>query len=133
MLCCLLSRSVVSDSLRPHGQPPLSLGILQARTLEWVAMPSCRGSSRPRDPTQVFLIAGGFFTSRVTREAQEYWCGQLIPALELPDPGVEPGCPALQVDSLPTELPGKPTGRRNIRIPIRRVSCVLHFRVNYIE
>ena len=26
----------------------------------------------------------------------------------LPDPGIEPGCPALQVDSLPTELPGKP-------------------------
>ena len=28
-------------------------GILQARTLEWVAMPSSRGSSRPRDQTQV--------------------------------------------------------------------------------
>ena len=28
---------------------PLSLGILQARILEWVAMPSPRGSSRPRD------------------------------------------------------------------------------------
>ena len=26
---------------------------------------------------------------------------------DLPDPGVEPGSPALQVDSLPTELPGK--------------------------
>ena len=27
-------------------------GIFQARILEWVAMPSSRGSSRPRDPTQ---------------------------------------------------------------------------------
>ena len=29
------------------------MGILQARTLEWVAMPSSRGSSPPRDQTQV--------------------------------------------------------------------------------
>ena len=40
-------------------------GILQARILEWVAVPS-------------------------------------------PNPGIEPGSPALQADSLPTELPGKP-------------------------
>ena len=30
-------------------QAPLSMGILQARILEWVAMPSSRGSSQPRD------------------------------------------------------------------------------------
>ena len=44
-------------------------GILQARILEWVAMPFSRGSSQPRDHTR---------------------------------------SPALQVDSLPAELPGKP-------------------------
>ena len=38
-------------------------GILQARRLEWVAMPSSRGSSRPRDRTHVSCIAGGFFTT----------------------------------------------------------------------
>jgi len=38
-------------------------GILQARILEWVAFPFSRGSSQPRDQTQVSLIAGGFFTS----------------------------------------------------------------------
>ena len=38
-------------------------GILQARILEWVAFPFPRGSSQPRDQTQVFHIAGGFFTS----------------------------------------------------------------------
>ena len=38
-------------------------GILQARTLEWVAFPVSRGSSQPRDQTQVFHVAGGFFTS----------------------------------------------------------------------
>ena len=38
-------------------------GILQARILEWVAFPFARGSSQPRDQTQVSHIAGGFFTS----------------------------------------------------------------------
>ena len=38
-------------------------GILQARILEWVAFPFSRGSSQPRDRTQVSGIAGGFFTS----------------------------------------------------------------------
>ena len=38
-------------------------GILQARTLEWVAFPFSRGSSQPRVWTQVCHIAGGFFTS----------------------------------------------------------------------
>ena len=47
-------------------------GILQARILERVAFPFCRGSSQPRDRTQVSHIAGGFFTSWATREAQEY-------------------------------------------------------------
>ena len=37
-------------------------GILQGRTLEWVAFPSSRGSFQPRDRTQVSCIAGGFFT-----------------------------------------------------------------------
>ena len=32
---------------------------------------------------------------------------------DLPDPGIEPGCPALQVGSLPTELSGKPHRYRN--------------------
>ena len=36
--------------------------ILQARILEWVAIPFSRGSSQPRDQTQVSHIAGGFFT-----------------------------------------------------------------------
>ena len=45
------------------------LGILQARILAWVAFPFSRGFSQPRDGTQVSHIAGGFFTSWVTREA----------------------------------------------------------------
>ena len=69
----------MSDSLRPHGlvalRAPLSIRILQARIVEWVAMPSSRGSSLPRD---------------------------------LSNPGIEPRSPALQMDSLPSEPPGKP-------------------------
>ena len=52
-------------------------GLLQARILEWVAFPFSRKSSQPRDRTQVSHIAGGFFTSWATREAQEYWLGSL--------------------------------------------------------
>ena len=37
--------------------------ILQARKMEWVAIPFSRGSSQPRDQTQVSGIAGRFFTS----------------------------------------------------------------------
>ena len=71
MLCCAY-RSVVSDSATPRTvvrQDPLSMGILQARILEWVAMPSCR---------------------------------------DLPNPGIKPRSPTLQVDFLPTEPAGKP-------------------------
>ena len=50
-------------------------GILQARILEWVAMPSSRGSSQSRDQTQVSCTIGRFFTIWATREAQEYWSG----------------------------------------------------------
>ena len=51
--------------------------ILQARILEWVVFPFSRGSSQPRDRTQVSWIAGSFFTSWATKEAQEYWSGSL--------------------------------------------------------
>ena len=60
----------MSDPLRPHGlySPPGSPvhGILQARILEWVAMPFSRGSSWPGDQTCLSCgscTAGGFFTT----------------------------------------------------------------------
>ena len=37
-------------------------GILQARILEWVAIPFSRGSSQPRDRTRVSCITSRFFT-----------------------------------------------------------------------
>ena len=49
--CAVLSHSVVSDSATPWEghQAPLSIGILQAKILEWVAIPSSSDSS-PRSP-----------------------------------------------------------------------------------
>ena len=44
-------------------------GILKARILEWVAIPFSRGSSQPRERTQVSHFAGQFFTSWATRKA----------------------------------------------------------------
>ena len=50
-------------------------GIIQARILEWIAMPSSRGSSWPRDRTCISHVSCidrwvGFFTTSATREAQ---------------------------------------------------------------
>ena len=71
-LCCaVLSRSVKSDSLQPHGLTRL------------------------------------FYAWRFSR--QEYLSGLLRPPPgDLPNPGIEPRSPTLQVDSLPSDLPGKP-------------------------
>ena len=44
-------------------------GILQAKILEWVAFPFSRGSSQPRNRTQVSCVAGRFFTNWAIREA----------------------------------------------------------------
>ena len=88
-------------------QAPLFMGILQAKILEWIAMPSSSGSAQPRDQNQV----GAFFTIWATREAQEHESGWPIPPpKDLPDPGIKLGSPALQADSLPAELPGKLLG-----------------------
>ena len=59
-------------------------GILQARILEWVAIPFSRGSSQPRDQTQAFRIAG-----------------------------IKPRPSALQANSLPAEPPGKPNWKNH--------------------
>ena len=65
------SCSAVPNSCYPMNcSPPGSsvCGISQARILEWVAIPSSRGSSQPRDLTQVSPIAGRFFTIWAARQ-----------------------------------------------------------------
>ena len=57
----------------------------------------------------VSRTAGGFFMGGATREAQEHWSGWPIPFPgEFPNPGIEPGSLALQVDALPAKLPENP-------------------------
>ena len=74
LLCCAVLYWAVSQSCPILCDPmDCSLpgspvhGILQARTLEWIAMLSSRGSSQPRDRTQVSHVAGGFFTDWATK------------------------------------------------------------------
>ena len=66
------------DSSPPGSSVP---GILQARILEWVAMPSSRESSQPWDQIQISCIAGRFFASWATREV--YWLLLLLLLLSL--------------------------------------------------
>ena len=88
------------DSLQPWDS--------SGRILEWLAFPFSRGSSQPRDWTQASCIAGGFFTSWATREARNTGVVAYPFSNDLPHPGIKLGSSALQVDSLPTELSGKP-------------------------
>ena len=53
-----------------HPMDYIFHGILQARILEWIAVPFSGGSSQPMDHTQVSCIVGGFLISWATREAQ---------------------------------------------------------------
>ena len=64
------------------------MGILQARVLEWVAMPSSRGSSQPRDRPWLSCIVGRFLTTAAAAKSLQ-------------------SCPTL-CDSRDGSLPGSP-------------------------
>ena len=95
-------------------QAPLSMGILQARILEWIVMPISRWSSQPRDWTQVSCIGGGFFTIWAPREAQF-----ILKGLNLCSPGDCPRCgswrtyPCMSVHP-PTPQPLSPGGSMGV-------------------
>ena len=80
LLLCLFAQLCLTlcDPMDSSLQALLSMRILQAGILEWVAMPSSRGTSRPRNQTDVSFIAGGFITSWATREAPDVlWWAQI--------------------------------------------------------
>ena len=82
------SCSVMSKYLWPHGLEPTRLlcpWMLQARLLEWAAIPFSGGSSCPRGWTQVPCTAGRFFIVWATREALS-WKPQPTNTIMLPDP-----------------------------------------------
>jgi len=106
--CTVLSHSVVSDfvtSWTVACQAPLSMGILQARILEWVTMSSSRESSQPMEWTQVSCFSGRFFISWATREALPVYSVQfshLVMSDSLWPQGLQhsrPPCPAPEVYS----------------------------------
>ena len=70
-VCVLVTQSCPTLCNPKNCSPPGSSvhGILQARMLEWVAIPFSRGSSRPMDQTQVSCITGRFFTIGAIGEA----------------------------------------------------------------
>ena len=69
--CVLVSQACPTLCDPMDCSPPGSSvhGILQARILEWVAIPFSRGSSWPRDQIQASCTAGRFFTIWASREA----------------------------------------------------------------
>ena len=68
VLCLVTQLCLTLSNLQGTLACQAPLSILQARILEWVAMPSSRGSSQPRDQTQVSCIAGRLFTIWATRK-----------------------------------------------------------------
>ena len=72
LACVLVTQSCPTLCDPMDYSPPVSSvhpGILQARILKWVSTSSSRGSSRPRDWTQLSCSAGSFCTIWATREA----------------------------------------------------------------
>ena len=87
-------------------------GILQARILEWTAMPSSRGSSWPRGWTQVSHVAGRFALLQGILPTQGWNSGLprcreiFLPPGDLPDPGLNSGLPQCwQIRPPPGDLP----------------------------
>ena len=110
---CAYSLSCVQLFVTPRTiahWAPLSMGILQARILEWVAMSYSRGSSQPRGRPRSPALQVDSLPSEPPGKPKNTGMGNLalLPPGDLPDPGIELGSPALQVDSLPSEPPGKP-------------------------
>ena len=79
--------------------PPVSSvqGILQARILEWIAIPFSRGSSQPMDQTLVSCIAGKLFTIWATGKTSRRHLALLnsiFPSEKKKEPAVPPQCGA---------------------------------------
>ena len=109
--CAVLNRSVMYNSLQPHGLQPTRL------LCPWDSPGKntgvgCHGLLQSIFPTQGSnqgLPCCRQILYCLSREAHEYCSGQPIPSPgDLPNPGVEPGSPAFQADSLPADQ-GRPS------------------------
>ena len=111
-MCYVLSHSVVSDSLPPHGLSPPGSSIHGSSPGKNIGV-GCHAILQGIFPTQKsnpdLPHHGCILYHLGTREAQEYWSGYPIPFPgDLPNPGIKLGSPVLQVDSLPSEPPANP-------------------------
>ena len=100
--------SVMSNSLRPvdYSPPGSSVhGILQARIQEWVAMPSSRGSSQPRDQICITCTGCCWVTSVVSDSLRPYrWQPTRMPhPWDSPDKNTGVGCHFLQCMKVKSE------------------------------
>ena len=90
--CCMcVSCSLFASPWTAARQAPLSMGIPQGGILEWVAMPSSRGSPDPGIAPEFPMspaLAGGFYTTSTTWGAL---CAQSCPTLCDPVDGIPPG------------------------------------------
>ena len=79
-MLCLVSQScpALATPWTAAHQASLSQRLLQARILEWLAILFSRGSSQPRDQTEVSHTAGRFFTNWATREAYSLYSISLL-------------------------------------------------------
>ena len=76
----LLSRIWLCDPMDCSLPGSSVYGIFQARVLEWGALSFSRGSSRPRDRSQVCHIVGRHFTVWATRQIQDFPDVQKVPS-----------------------------------------------------
>ena len=101
------SRSVVSDSLRLHGinspwnSPGQNTGVSNRSLLQGIF---------PTPGSNPGLLHCWQILYQLSHQGSpKILSGYHIPSPgDLPDPGIDLGSPALQADSLPAELPGKP-------------------------
>ena len=100
------NRSVVSDSLRSHElYSPLNSS---GQNIGVGSLSLCQGIFPTQGVNPGLPQCRWILYQLSHKGTQEYWCGQPIPSpVDLPDLGIKQGSPALQADSLPTELSGK--------------------------
>ena len=90
----------MSDSATPWA----IRGILQARVLEWIAVPFSRDLTNPGIESRSPALQADSLPAEPPRKPEKYWCGECIPSpVDFPDPGIEPGSPALQAAELPAQ------------------------------
>ena len=97
---------------------PCCHGILQARILEWIAISFSRESTLAQGINPGLPHCRQILYRLSQQRSQEEWSGWPIPSSgELSNSGIKQGCPALQADSLPAELPRKPGTKTKINLP----------------